>query len=371
MGKRILLTYISLNSGHHRASQGIEKAIRQLSPKAQLRNINALHYTHPFLEPLIRKGYFNLLRYYPKAWDTLYDHPAVFKRTSGLTRLLYRLDSRKFKPLLEEFQPEVVVCTQAFPCGMVSDYKKTYHLAFPLVGVLTDYQAHAYWIHPEVDYYVVPTEEARVRLRENGVSGERILAYGIPVDPGFNTSKNRSELFRQHFLSPEVPTLLIMGGSYGFGPVAELVSAIDASELNAQLLVVCGKNQKLFNRLSQKAVSFKKKVRIFGFVDDIDELMEMATCLVTKPGGITTAEALVKNLPMVLLNPIGGQETANTEFLVKKGVARKAGDVGEALGVVKELLVHPSVLQTMRRCAQADRHPTSALELAQFLLSRC
>ena len=371
MEKRILLMYISLNSGHHRASQGIEKAIRQLSPDAELRNVNALHYTHPFLEPLIRQGYFSLLRHYPKAWDALYDHPAVFRRTAGLVRLLYRLDSRKFKTLLEEFQPGVVVCTQAFPCGMVSDYKKSFGLALPLVGVLTDYQAHAYWVHSEVDYYVVATQEAEERLREKGVSDKKILSYGIPVDPAFSSLKNREEILRKHSLSPEVPTLLIMGGSYGFGPIAEFVEAFDRSGIKAQLLVVCGKNERLFNRLSRKAILFKKRVRVLGFVDCIDELMEAATCLITKPGGITTAEAVVKGLPMVLLNPIGGQETTNTEFLLKKGFARKAKDVREALELVRGLLEEPSRLEGIRQAARRHPQSTSAFELAQRLLSLC
>ncbi len=371
MEKRILLMYVSLNSGHHRASQGIEKGIRELSSDAELRNINALHYLHPLLEPLIRKTYFGLLRYYPKAWDSVYDRPVVFRRMAPLTHFLYRLDRLKFRTLLEEFRPGVVVCTQAFPCGMVADYKRNHGLRLPLVGVLTDYQAHAYWIHPEVDYYVVATDTAKERLLAEGVSQEKILAYGIPVDPCFSLRKNRVEIFRKLGLSPEIPTLLIMGGSYGFGPIAEVIRKIDRSELAVQMMVVCGKNERLLNQLSRETAHLKKAIRLFGFVDAIDELMEVATCLITKPGGMTTAEAVTKGLPMVLLNPIGGQETGNTEFLVKRGMARKARDAREVLLWVKELLEHPTQLQEMRRLAERHRYPTSALDLARRLLSFC
>ena len=361
--------YVSLNSGHHRASQGIEQAILQVSPEARLSSINALHYTHPLLEPLIRKSYFSLLRHWPKAWDYIYDHPTVVRRTLPLTHLVYRLDSSKFKSLLESFRPGVVVCTQAFPCGMVADYKRRTRLELPLVAVLTDYQAHSYWIHPDVDYYVVATETARERLRAKGIAQEKILVYGIPVDPRFCLHGNREQRLQKLGLSGEIPTLLLMGGSCGFGPMEDLITEIDHSELKVQLLVVCGKNEKLFDRLSKRATVLRKTTRIFGFIDTVDELMEVSTCLITKPGGLTIAEALAKGLPMILWNPIGGQETANTEFLVRDGIAQKAEGVKDTLSLLHELLNHPERLREMRKAAERQGRPASALELARHLIS--
>jgi len=369
MGKRILLMYISLNSGHDRASQGIEKAIHQLSPGVQLSSVNVLHYLHPFLVQLIKQSYFNLIRHYPQGWDYLYDHPWVVRQTQSLRQFLYNSNFAKLRTLLETFKPGVVACTQAFPCGMFAAYKETFQLGLPLVGVLTDFGAHAYWMHEKVDYYVVPSEKARANLCTHGVSDKRILTYGIPIDPRFCLQGDRNQIFQKLGLSPEVPTLLVMGGSYGIGPIRKVVRQLDRSALDIQIIVVCGKNGRLFSKLSRRSDHTRKKVRIFGFVDNVDELMEISTCLITKPGGVTTAEALTKSLPMILLTPIGGQESANAEFLLREGIALKVRAPKEVIDLTQGLLEHPARLQEMRRSAEKQRRPTSALELARMLLS--
>ena len=369
MGKRILLMYISLNSGHHRASLGLEKAIHQLSPEATLTSINALHYTHPLLERIVKKSYLSLLRVCPQVWDYLYDRPGVVRGTQPFRYFLSQFNFRKLKALLEEFKPGAVACTQAFPCGMVADYKKATGARLPLVGILTDYYAHSYWLADQVDYYVVPSDRARERLRLEGVPEKRILPYGIPIDPIFCQQTDRGQMFQKIGFDPGTPVLLLMGGSHGFGPLAQLTERIYRSSLKVQLMVVCGKNETLFRRLSRQAARLQEKVRVFGFVENVNELMEITTCLITKPGGITTAEALAKGLPMILLNPIGGQETANAEFLLKEGIAVKARHPSEVLSLVQDLLEHPVKLMEMRRSTERQRRPASALELAEKLLS--
>ena len=361
--------YISPNSGHHRASLALEKALHDFSPDCRTLNINALHYMNPVLERIIKKTYFGLIRRHPEVWGYLYDNPRVVSSTQHLRQLIHRFNSPKFQTLLEEFQPDAIVCTQAFPCGLVADIKKSGFLSAPLVGVMTDYLPHSYWCYDNVDFYVVSSDQAKMKLFKNGVAQEKILTYGIPIDPKFCFNGKKEETYVRYGLDPDVPILLLMGGSQGLGPIWHVVKAVGSSELYVQLLVVCGSNQRLYRALKHRERRFGKKMVVFYFIEDVDTLMDVATLLITKAGGVTAAEALAKNLPLVLLDPIRGQETSNANFLVEEGLAVKAANAEEVVTLVRELLSNPLKLGEMKSRTACHKKPRSASEIAQFLLS--
>src|SRR3989338_3438680 len=183
--KKILLLYISENSGHHCASIAIEKALHELDPQVKTLNINSFNYTNPILEKVINRTYLSVIKRTPEIWDYLYDNPKVLKKTQSLRDMIHRFNSGKLKALLDEFEPDCVVCTQAFHCGMIADYKKTYNLNTPLIGALTDYAPHSYWIYDNVDRYIVPSEGTAKKLIDNGIDPAKVMRFGIPVDPKF------------------------------------------------------------------------------------------------------------------------------------------------------------------------------------------
>ncbi|MFH1640876.1 MAG: hypothetical protein ABIA66_02805 [Candidatus Omnitrophota bacterium] len=164
--KRMILMYISEFSGHHSATLAIEKAVKSLSPDTEILNINAFNYTNPISEKIVNRLYMSVIKSTPKIWDYLYDNPAVAKKIDKIKDIIYKFNSPKLKNLFDEFKPDVVACSQAFPCGMVADYKKKYWSNLPLVAVLTDYVPHSYWIYDKVDCYVTPSEEVSRRLAE-------------------------------------------------------------------------------------------------------------------------------------------------------------------------------------------------------------
>ena len=144
--KRIILMYISEVSGHRNAALAIEKAIRILEPNTEILNINAFNYTNPVAEKITNSIYMGIIKIAPKIWDYLYDNPKVVKRIEKAKENIHKANSPKLKRLFDKFMPDAVICTQAFPCGMVADYKKTYGASLPLIAVLTDYVPHSYWI---------------------------------------------------------------------------------------------------------------------------------------------------------------------------------------------------------------------------------
>ena len=174
--------YISEVSGHRRATMAIEKAIKLLQPKSEILNINAFNYTNPISEKVINRIYMEVIKRTPKVWDYLYDNPSVVKGLENIKQHVHKSNSPKLKKLFDNFNADLVVCTQAFPCGMVADFKKTYGVKLPLVAVLTDYIPHSYWIYDQVDYYITPSEDVSARLVKKGVEPEKIKSYGIAID---------------------------------------------------------------------------------------------------------------------------------------------------------------------------------------------
>ena len=164
--KKILLMYITEVSGHHQATLAIEKSLKGLNPRLEILNINGFSYTYPIVEKIVNKAYMSIIKRTPHIWHYLYDNPAVYKKTLSIKKAIQQSNHSKFEKLFSQFQPDVVVCTQAFPCGMVADYKKEHNLNIKIIGVLTDYAPHSYWLHEGVDYYIVPSEEAKERMRQ-------------------------------------------------------------------------------------------------------------------------------------------------------------------------------------------------------------
>ncbi len=365
-GRRFLLLHVTISSGHHHASRAIAHALRRIDPFCQVINVDAFDYTSPFVRSAIHRSYFSVIRHQPNVWEYLYDNPAVHQRVQRFRTLLHRYHTAKLARLLETVQPHAVACTQAFPCGMIADFKQQHGLRVPLVGVLTDFAPHVYWLHDTVDAYIVAAEELRDRFVANGVAAERIQVSGIPVEPKFLDPVDRPAVYREFDLDPQVPVVLIMGGGGGFGPIPELMASIDRMPDACQFVVIAGTNQPLLAWL--RAQRFTHRVRVHGYIDAVPQLMDIATLIITKPGGLTTSEALAKRLPLLILSPIPGQEMCNARYLLAQRAAEQLESPERAGEVVGELLRDRSRLDAVRRASERLSHPTSAMDAAQLMI---
>ena len=368
MGKKILLLYISEDSGHHCASVSIEKALHDISADVETQNLNLFNYTNPIMEKVINGAYMSVVKRKPEIWDYLYDNPKVLRQVQKLRERIHKSNTGKLKTLLDEFKPDGVICTQAFPCGLIADYKKTFDVNMPLIGVLTDYAPHSYWIFDSVDRYIVPSLETGKKLIYNGIEPSRILDYGIPIDAKFCRTLIKDDILKKLSLDKNASTVLVMGGTQGLGPIKELVVLLDRSYLKLNIIIACGTNKKLYRWLSRRGRHFRKKITILPFADNIDELMQASDVIVTKPGGITTAEALAKGLPMVIVNPLPGQEAMNTKFLLSEGVAVKAQEPADVAILLEELLYNKTKLRLMSDRAKSLSKPDSASRIAKLML---
>ena len=238
----------------------------------------------------------------------------------------------------------------------------------PLVAsVITDFEAHALWMEEGVDLYCVAAEETKARLVARGVDGARIIAPGIPISARFATCPDPASVRKAQGLRDDLPVILVLGGGFGMGPVAEILTELDKVETAFQVLVVAGRNEELRRELATR--DHRHPTRVLGFVTNMQDYMAISSLIITKPGGLTSSEALALGKPIFILNPIPGQEAANSDFLLQHGAAAKANRI-EAVPFRLGELLGSKKLTLMARAAGKLGRPHAAREVCQAILDR-
>jgi processive 1,2-diacylglycerol beta-glucosyltransferase len=269
---------------------------------------------------------------------------------------------------LKKFKPDVVICTHYLPVELLGKAREKWEGKFPLVAcVVTDFEAHALWMGEAVDFYCVAAEETKARLVARGAKPENVLATGIPIAGKFSGKPDAAAVRKRYGLRDDLTTLLVLGGGFGMGPVAEILGELDKVEQPFQTLVVAGRNEELRRELAIH--DHKHPTHVLGFVTNMHELMAVADLIISKPGGLTTSEALALGKPLFILNPIPGQEAANSDFLLERGAAAKANCV-EDLPYRLGQLLGSKKLAEMGRAAKALGRPKAAPDICREILKR-
>jgi processive 1,2-diacylglycerol beta-glucosyltransferase len=328
--------------------------------------IDAADQAYPLLSNVFHRMYIGMLKRAPFIWDYLYDNPDVELATRDARKLLTLISSFRTKKILKKYRPVAFVCTQAAPAIWISSEKKKNRLKVPLICVVTDFSAHSYWDHPEVDLYLVAHEDTKQELVRRGISSDRIRVSGIPIHPSFGETQDPLEARRRLHIHPHKPTLLLMGGSHGMGPIDDLIEGLKTIPVSFQTIVVCGKNRPLYKKCLRIA-SDSADFYIYSYVKDTALLMSASDIIISKPGGLTCAEALAKQIPMIVTSPLPGQEEKNVRFLTKHRVARVARTQEDLIHAVLDLIKHPRKRDELKQRAKLISHPHSAWESAHLI----
>jgi processive 1,2-diacylglycerol beta-glucosyltransferase len=276
--------------------------------------------------------------------------------------------SRKFARFVKQFAPDAVLCTHYLPVELLGGLRKKWSGPPPLtVSIVTDFEAHALWMESNVDLYCVAAEDTKARLVARGVLPAQVLATGIPISVKFSNKIDASFVRKNYGLRDDLPILLVLSGGFGMGPVAEILAALDQIERPFQTLVVAGRNEELRRELAAR--DYHHPTHVLGFVTNMQELMAISDLLVTKPGGLTTSEALAMGKPLFILNPIPGQEAANSDFLLQRGAAAKVSRV-EDLPFALDGLLGSKKLAAMARAAKALGRPSAAAAICRAVIGR-
>jgi len=238
----------------------------------------------------------------------------------------------------------------------------------PYIGcIVTDFEAHALWMEPCVDLYCVAAEATKARLVVRGVGEEDVAVTGIPIAMKFSARVDAKAMRAQFGFQSDLPTLLVLSGGFGMGPVREILAELDKIDRALQVMVVCGKNEKLRKQVA--AEPRRHAMQVLGFATNMHELMAAADLILTKPGGLTTSEALAMGKPLLILNPIPGQEAANSDFLLEQGAAVKVNCIEDVPFKVKHLL-ETQKLSHLSRAARELGKPRAAGAVCSAVLER-
>ena len=306
----------------------------------------------------------------PSLYGFLYDRVERAREVGSFRKFVSRLGAQSLHALIDAVQPSCVVCTHAFPCGIMSQYKRTIDPSLPVVGVVTDYVVHPFWVYRNIDAYAVATDEMRSALRDRSVPDERISVTGIPVDPRFALMSSKREALRELGFDPEERRrlILVMAGGLGIGPLEMMLRALRNVRRPIAAAVLVGRNARREERLRAWSRQLPYPVQVHGFEDNVYDYMHAADVLLTKPGGLTISEALVARLPMVLVKPLGGQEQRNTRYLIKRRAAMRADSEDAIARAVDRILTsHPASRGRLLSRAETVRRPEAAADVAQIV----
>ena len=283
-------------------------------------------------------------------------------------RAFHSFLSSKLLVKIDEYAPDAVICTHILP-GMLMDILKIKSLiSVPVYCVLTDFVFHPYWEEARnADYIVTATELLNLQAFKKGYKRPQILPFGIPINPRFAKHESKQKTRRILGLDPGKFTILLMGGGIGYGNMFETFEQIDELNIECQIIAVCGRNEKL--KLKIDAAGKRKRVLCLGFADNIDQIMDASDCIITKPGGLTTSEALAKNLPIIIINPIPGQEERNAEFLLNNGVAMQVTKTCPLDEVIFQFFFFPEKIENMKKNINLLRRPNSTHDICEFIIS--
>lgn len=375
MPARILVLSAAVGAGHMRAAQAIELALRKVVPNATIENRDVLEMTTASFRQIYGKAYLDLVNKAPHFLGYFYDmldRPSRSgkNRTDQLRLAWQQLNLKPFLRFIQEQPWQLVINTHFLPAEMIASLRKKKELDLPQVMATTDFETHRMWVHQPCDAYFTATDEGALYLRSWGVPDSvPVEATGIPIHPVFTEAKERAGCLKRQGLSGDRPIILQLAGGFGVGPIEKLFQSLLQVEVPIELVVVTGRNEKVRASLQAISVPDRHKVHILGFTDQIDELMAVADLVVSKPGGLTTSEALARGAAMVIVNPIPGQESRNSDFLLENGAAIKANNLATLAFKVTQLLRDPKRLDQLKKNARNLGRPNAAFDIVQRSLA--
>lgn len=366
----ILLLTSSYGGGHRQSARAMGEALSICAPHIHYTTVDFIKEWSPALNRLAEASYCQAVVHAPFLWREFYAATARSASNGRLQRAFNRLFIPRARRLLATYRPRVVVSFYPVPATVMAQLKADGETGAALVTVITDQTVHSQWLHPATDLYLVGSNQVRDGLIARGIPPERVVATGIPVSPAFATIRAALEARRALNLDLHLPVVIVTSGAQGmFRGASSLCRGLVRSPVTMQVVVIAGHNERLRARAARAMAGDPNPALVLGFVSNMAEWMAAADLLVGKAGGLTTTEALARNLPMVIINPIPGQEEANTNFLTAAGAAIRAQDTKEAIGLVEALLADPERLQAMRRAARRVARPRAAFDAAARVLA--
>ncbi len=367
---KVLFLSNTAGQGHHSTANALEEVLTSRGVECKI--IDTYAYLNPVLYETVARGYLMATSITPGAYGGFY-RAAEKKRISDSmhtpVNVANSVMSIKLRKYFErEFNPDVIVCTHVFSAEVVNVMKAKGQLNAPVIGVVTDFTIHPFWKDvSHIDYFVTASELLSLQAEKQGIKKEQLLPFGIPINQRFSSRTDKIEARRQLGIDENKRTVLLMSGSMGYGNISHMLAKIDDIDVDFQIIAVCGNNRHAKHKIER--METQKDVYCYGYVNNVDLMMDASDCIVTKPGGLTTSEALAKNLPIVMVNPIPGQEERNVEFMLNNGLAVYATSTAPIDEVIYQLFLYPEKFDNMIENIKLVGKPNSSGDLCDFIMN--
>jgi processive 1,2-diacylglycerol beta-glucosyltransferase len=357
---KVIIAYASAGAGHFKAAQAIRNCFKEKHPQVDVKLVDILEKSTPLFKYTYVWFYTFMVRHAFFLWGWLF---AISERgplsliIRKLSAISHSINTHSFAEFLVQEAPDAVISTHFAPPEIAAHLKKQGKIRAKLITVITDFGVHPFWLSKGTDLYIGASEFTKSELLRQGVEEGKIKVCGIPVDAKFLQKHDRDSLCKKIGIDKDIFTVLIMTGSFGIGPIEEIVEALYRE---VQLLVVCASNKKLFDRLSARNLP---GVDVFGFVDNADELMAVSDVIVTKPGGLSTSEILVMELAPIFVSAIPGQERGNVEAMASCGIGLELKNTPAIKREVLDYRDNPDKLLVINERIRKVRKPFAAEEI--------
>lgn len=373
--KKILIFYGAYGGGHLAAATSIKNYLNKYYPDSETMLVDCIEYINKYLNKVSSAAYLEMAKKAPWIWKKVYnnsDHGALAKISKTSNSLM----SRKLNKIFQEFNPDLIISTHPFSNQMCAVLKKKKKISCKIATVLTDMAPHSQWLVDSeyIDYFFVANKEMKTALSDSGIADFKIFVTGIPLSEKFKGPFDKNSIYQELGLSPEKKTILLFaGGEFGIGrkKTSLLFRALIRLFKNYQVIAVSGRNKKVSSKFNQLVESYnvQDRVKVLEYTKKVPELMSISYIVVTKPGGLTTTESLVSGLPLILINPIPGQEEENAEFLVKNGVAIFIDKDDNIARVLKNIYRHPEIVDEMKSKLPELAKPDSTKNICDILMN--
>lgn len=371
---KILIFYGSYGGGHLSAARNIRDYIENNYKNYKVELVDCIEYINSILNKVTTKAYVDFSKNARWIWKQIYyssENGSLSKVSNSINSIM----SIKLNKLLEDFNPTLVISTHPFSSQMCALLKQKGKLNCPLATVMTDYAPHNQWLveHSFVDYYFVAHEGMKEDLIKRDVDSKKIFATGIPLSNKFLLHYDKAKILEEYNLSPDKKTILFFaGGEYGFGKdkTFNMLKSIIDNFPYLQIIAIAGKNVKMKERFDElvNETHSSDTVKILSYTNKVPELMSVSDLVITKPGGLTTTESLASGLPLVVIDPLPGQEEENAQFVENNGAGiwiKKDDDIKH---ILYDLFNSPYKLQNMKIKARLIAKKNSTKDICKILL---
>ena len=373
---KVLIFYAKYGGGHLSAARSIESCINENFKNIDVELIDFMEYASKEFNKITTRAYSEMAKKAPKTWGHLY-WESQKGPLAHISTTSNKILSIKLKKLITEKGPDLIISTHPFSSQICGFLKKHNKINCKIATVITDFASHDQWLvyNNYIDYFFVACNEMENELYEKGITKNKVFVTGIPISNRFLFNYDKKTLFKDFNLSPNKKTILFFGGGeFGLGKnfTLEVFKAFVEHSNDVQIIAISGKNQKL--KLAFQSIVLEEhteqNVQIFEYTNKVPELMSISDLVVTKPGGLTSSESLASGLPIVIINPIPGQEEENAEYLVKNHCAIWIKKDDNINFIVNSLLSDTKKLDEMRRNAKLIAKPNSTYNICKILFDK-